>query len=506
MPPVRRQVITKIEKKALRNYYFGCVEKPSQQKLMAWFRQHFDKELSQPSVSQILSSKYDFLDEATSEAAEKTNTLPAKYPVLESALVEWIQRTQKSDIEVNEEVIRKTACEFWKKIPAYSNLPTPEFSSNWLEKFQNHYLNPQDNMKLADTDLIYEFVKHYALEDVFSFDEVGLLWKLVPNNPPSVEFTNGIRREKARVSIAMCCNALGTEKQPLWIIGYSKEPRAFRSARVNIHALDVEWRSNGTAQINNLIMQEWLIWFDQRMSGRKVLLLLDRLSAHECAVENIRRTRSFQNIAILWLPKSTNPTQNPYSMGIFRNFKECYRNYWLQYMADQINHGHDPLKAVNILKAIRWMVAAWNFDVSSSMIAFSFQRSGILSIKENSSDVKPPSSATQASEQLKSLFSQFTSGENHLLDRFIDPVEESVVDEDVDVTDQIAAEFLKDRDFESEEEEEEYVVSITIKEAMQYINILQQFEEQQEIPNPEIVKQLMFYGKILQDRQDSKNL
>ncbi|EPX72224.1 ARS-binding protein [Schizosaccharomyces octosporus yFS286] len=505
MPPVRRQVITKNEKKELRRFYFGCVEKPSQQKLMAWFKEKFDKELSQPSVSQILSSKYDFLDETSSETSEKPNILPAKYPVLESALVEWIQRTQKSDIDINEEVIRKVACELWKKIPAYSNLPTPEFSSNWLKRFQKHPSNLHENVKVADSDMIYEFVKHYPLEDVYSFDEVGLLWKLVPDKPPSIEFTNGIRREKARVSIAMCCNALGTDKLPLWIIGYSKEPRAFRSARVNIHALDVEWRSNGTAQINNIIMQEWLIWFDQKMSGRKVLLLLDRLSAHECAVENIRRTRSFQNIAILWLPRSSNLTQNPYSMGIFRNFKECYRNYWLQYMMEQISLGRDPLKAVNILKAIHWMVAAWNFDVSNSSIAFSFQRSGIIGIKENYSDVKPPSSAIQASEKLKSLFSQFTDIKYQSIDRFIDPVEESVVDEDADITDQIAAEFLKDRDFESDEEEE-YFVSITIKEAMQYVSILQQFEEQQETPNPEIVKQLLYYGKLLQNRQESKDL
>ena len=38
---------------------------------------------------------------------------------------------------------------------------------------------------------------------------------------------------------------------------------------------------------NSLIMQEWLLWFQQRPGQRQVVLLLGNFSAHECAVAEL---------------------------------------------------------------------------------------------------------------------------------------------------------------------------------------------------------------------------
>ena len=39
--------------------------------------------------------------------------------------------------------------------------------------------------------------------------------------------------------------------------------------------------------MTTVIMTEWLTWFDKRIYGRRVLLLLDNFSAHEAAVQTL---------------------------------------------------------------------------------------------------------------------------------------------------------------------------------------------------------------------------
>jgi hypothetical protein len=41
--------------------------------------------------------------------------------------------------------------------------------------------------------------------------------------------------------------------------------------------------------MNAQILREWLYWFDARMAGRKVALLIDSFSAHESGLDIVRR-------------------------------------------------------------------------------------------------------------------------------------------------------------------------------------------------------------------------
>ncbi len=41
------------------------------------------------------------------------------------------------------------------------------------------------------------------------------------------EHLEGTEKAKARLTLALCCNATGTERLPPWLIGTSARPRAF---------------------------------------------------------------------------------------------------------------------------------------------------------------------------------------------------------------------------------------------------------------------------------------
>ena len=51
------------------------------------------------------------------------------------------------------------------------------------------------------------------------------------------------------------------------------------------------------------IFIEFIRWFDLRMTGRKVALLMDNFSAHQVAVADILVSKTpLKNTLIIWLP------------------------------------------------------------------------------------------------------------------------------------------------------------------------------------------------------------
>ena len=73
-----------------------------------------------------------------------------------------------------------------------------------------------------------ELIKQYSPQDLFNFGESALFYRLPPNIALVTVKRNGKFSEKYRITVAMCCNMMGTEKMNLIVIGKLKQPRAFR--------------------------------------------------------------------------------------------------------------------------------------------------------------------------------------------------------------------------------------------------------------------------------------
>lgn len=383
MPPVLRHSITLAEKKALREYYASSPVRPSQRELIVWFQEKYQVKLPQSTVSSILSHKYKHLDSLVSRADGKKKQRPIKYPLLDTALFEWVQRKEQENVPITGEMLKRVAAQLWVRIPEYANVQQPEFSNGWLDGFKKRHsiklLGSHSESGLTQSvAVIHEVTKNYAQKDVFCLDEIALLWKMIPSKPPEIEEVREIKRYKARITATLCCNATGEERLPLWVVGYSKFPRAFQNANVAVKALDFEWKHNGIAWMTTAIMEEWLLWFDQRMAGRNVLLLLDRFNPHLTAVANIRATKGFTNTTIQWLPSVSTGKYNPYEHGITQILKTFYRRSLLQFSIFHYELFQDPMKKMNVLRALRWLTGAWAHDVKPAMIQQAFKKSEVF--------------------------------------------------------------------------------------------------------------------------------
>lgn len=60
------------------------------------------------------------------------------------------------------------------------------------------------------------------------------------------------------------------------------------------------------------IFIEFLRWFDKKMTGRKVALLMDNFSAPQAAIADILASQTpLQNTLIIWLPANSTSRYQP---------------------------------------------------------------------------------------------------------------------------------------------------------------------------------------------------
>ncbi|GBN35364.1 hypothetical protein AVEN_225762-1 [Araneus ventricosus] len=71
-----------------------------------------------------------------------------------------------------------------------------------------------------------DIIRNYDEKDIFNADETGLFYKLTPNQTLKFQGENcvGGKLSKVRITILVCANMNGSEKQKLTVIGKSQKP------------------------------------------------------------------------------------------------------------------------------------------------------------------------------------------------------------------------------------------------------------------------------------------
>lgn len=490
----RRTPITNAQKAALRQQR-ALYPNKSNKELREWFLLEFNQPIAPSSVSEILSARYQSLDEPTAKLQHKKRRLQ-HWPELEDALFEWIKGAE-GRVPITGEVIREKARFFWSNLPAYSGQDMPTFSNGWLTSFQQRTgirdsrLHGEEGSlsEITESQMIpiRQVLSGYHPQDIFNCDETALFWKRVPDRSLTTRQLPGRRKEKARITAHFCCNSDGSERLPIWYIGTARAPRAFQAAGINIRNLNLVWRHNGKAWMTAKIMEEWLRWFDSRMAGRRVVLLMDNFSAHESAVQAINKSSSLlENVLIIWLPANSTTRYQPLDQGIIHSWKAYWKKQWVFYLIQQYDAGHNPLATMNVLKALRWGIQAWDIDVKKQTIENCFTKALEGQYYELVPDLGAISELSQGLQHL-----QISSPITDLMDirQFLNPVEEKVEDTIEDLDTQVLAQFDPEVEVESDEEVEP-TPKIPINEALTALNCLRLYEEQQEMGNTSLIQAL----------------
>jgi hypothetical protein len=216
----------------------------------------------------------------------------AKFPELEQALALWFRQQEARDLPVTDELL----CGQAKLFGPQFNMPQSfAYSDGWLGKFKKRQgikqivkhgeANDADSygIKLA-RNAIPKIVNDggYAAQDIYNQDETGQFWRQLPQRSLATGKRAGRKKDKQRITVSLCCNATGTDKRELFVIGKSKRPRSFPRNFQPERDWGIRYRHNNKAWMMAADFSSWVKDWNQKLQAtmRKIMLIVDNAPTH----------------------------------------------------------------------------------------------------------------------------------------------------------------------------------------------------------------------------------
>ncbi|KAK9722004.1 hypothetical protein K7432_018641 [Basidiobolus ranarum] len=178
------------------------------------------------------------------------------------------------------------------------------------------------------------------------------------------------RDNKETVSVLLCCNSSASDMVPPLVIGQYQNPRSLRDLQAR--PSDIQYEFNPPASLSVQILQKWLKWFDDRMSGRKVILLLDEV--YSSTIEEW----SLCHVRLHFLPSKSAIRTYPMSAGILENFRAHYKYSFASWLIQQAELGSlEPIPRLNLLDTLVLVAKSW-CDISADVIRNSWNMAKVL--------------------------------------------------------------------------------------------------------------------------------
>ena len=453
------------------------------------------------TISGILRKKEKLLQlhaNAKNSDLKKLRIRVARFPSLEEALYKWFQSLRSRNVPVSQDILKNKAIEFYNRAKENgAQLPNFEASNGWLEKFQNRYdisskcITGESESACLDQvengrKLLQDIIATFNLESVYNADETGLFFRLGPNRTLASrnDKAKGIKKDKERVTVLLCCNATGTKKLKPFVIGKFKNPRCFKN--VNLATLPVRYSNNRNAWMTMEKWNEWLKWLDNNVF-EKSLLLVDNCPAHTDGF-----SLNLKNLRVEYIPPNTTSHIQPCDAGIIANFKAHYRNLLVSKWVYELNE-EQKVKKLNIKEAIEFIADAWE-KVKPSTINNCWKNTGILPVEiiENEMNIEETDDTitdlTLALNNLKLAdpsvnitANEYLAVDNDLVSTEL-PTEEDIFEEFL-----IAEGVLQQQHVEEDSSDEEETI-ISMRTGRQALDVVKRFLEQRDFTTENDVK------------------
>ena len=344
--------------------------KMTQDDLARFASAKFGLSLGRSTVSDILKESDKWIATA---AGSQTKKRAPKHEQLEEALFLWFGQARNAHLPLSEKILIEQAQNFGIAL----GIENFSYSRGWLQGFKaRHGISSyrahgeaggvdEAAVEKGRVDL-KKVLEPYSPDDIYNMDETGLFFRLEPDKTLASGPVKGRKKSKERITVALCCNASGTDKMMPLVIGKSKNPRGFPK-NFNVQQI-VHYFHNQKAWMTSTLFSEWIKRFDTYVK-RKVILLLDNASSH---VHHLK----LKNVVLQKLPPNTTSHIQQLDAGIIRNFKIKYQQYLVKHYVAEFNE-KGAYTPINLKQAIYFVKDSWN-DVASTTISNCFYHTKIL--------------------------------------------------------------------------------------------------------------------------------
>lgn len=308
---------------------------------------------------------------------------------MEKLLYNWFLKQREKHVPITSEILRAKAKFFYEKLTGKNDFLA---SNGWLCKFKARYgiryLKVCGERVSSDAAAVIPFQKKFSelvaemdltKDQIYNADETAAFWRVLPGNTwvhASEQSAPGRKISKDRVTFMPCCNAGGTHKLPLLVIGKFSNPRAFK----NVH-LPVVYKATARGWMTRDLFIEWFKtcfipsvkrYLKDVNKPKKALLLLDNAPSHPSEEE---LNSIDPNFKVMFLPPNCTALIQPMDQNLIQNIKIRYRKLLLQNIISQENEDIVKiLKNYNLKDAVINLNRAWqsisvnNIDKSWSQL------------------------------------------------------------------------------------------------------------------------------------------
>lgn len=309
----------------------------------------------------------------------------SEHEEVSEALFMWFVQNREKGIPLSGPLLREKALHFYEKLEKQPDNDDDKFtaSDGWLNRWKKRYnirgLSICGEKLSAESheEEFHKFKRHFqrtidrngwTAEQLYNCDETGLNFRMLPSKTlvlKQEKSAAGFKKQKERVTVLACSNALGNHQLPLVVIGKSKNPRAFKNIRKQKLVLPVYYTNQKSAWMDSKNFETWFReefvpqvakFLKSKRLPREALLLLDNAPSHPDP--SILKDG---NIRVLFFPPNVTSIGQPMDQGILQLLKMKYRRRLLRYiLTDDDSNLIDQLKKVDMLDVVRWISDSWN--------------------------------------------------------------------------------------------------------------------------------------------------
>lgn len=493
----RKRTELKIEQKREICLYKERNPSASQEEIARHFNREWDTGMSRRMIGDILTQKNKWTVEkcvvggARSEPKRMRN---AENVELEKALFLWFTQMRCKHAVLTDAILTEKARYFGDLL----GVKDFKYSTGWLANFKSRYgismraiCGESEGVDPVTVVVgryeMRQILSQYSENDIFNCDESALFYRAPPGKTLSAGPARGTKRNKDRVTLMFCCNANGTEKRKVLVIGKSKQPRCFKSFNVQVY---VDYVSSRKAWMNSALFISFLskLNSDMILQDRKILLLLDNASSHPTDVE-------LSNVKLCFLPPNTTSHLQPLDSGIIKCFKSHYRKLQLQHIVQMMDANSEP--DLNLKQAVCFIRAAWQ-NVSPNVIKNCWAHAGLIDkdISEKDTSVFTLTPTSHIQTILVKLSTALTATAYIDLDA-VEPTEKEMSDEEI--VQAVLCEVDNSGEEEEYEKDENLVPAPSLNEAQQALTVVLRYFQSNSHASAEDIDKLADIDKLLKD-------
>ncbi|KAF9932581.1 hypothetical protein BGZ65_004426 [Modicella reniformis] len=374
---------------------------------------HISKELNIPrSTTYGIINAKDNLKQKRSKnqlraglTLERHSMTESRFHILEELLVTWHLELKSRDVFVTDNKIRTQAFEIHRMLSDLLLDPLLPciFLSGWLERFKarphSSLAAIQDANSTTSEECIWPTnqVSGMGANDIYSCTVASMYLNMLPPRVYDGSYQDSPANEMAasKVSVILCCNALGT---------YKPRPLVLVSHRQNIPAIEgyEETEVKGSTEDFTISTIElWLKEFDSALNNC-ILLLLDQ------ATFNLFRTVKARSKILIFKVPVVLDSSLPMSVGMVKEFKQNYYYNLLREYKPRGTQAQEP----SLEGQLRLIPRAWR-EVQKCTIRRSF-KSFSESIRERQQRGPIPFESPTLEHVLEGLSTLGISGSDEL--------------------------------------------------------------------------------------------